>query len=276
MCSEKRAEFVLTGFGDEISANLPVQLDTLAEENMHYLELRSIWDKNVLDLDSAEVELSLRELESRGFAISAIASPIGKVPIDADFADHLPSFERALQMATIFGARYLRIFSFYVPQGRADRYRDEVMRRLSILAEGAEAAGVVLLHENERGIFGETPEHCLDIVRSVNSPALRLAFDPANFVQAGVRPFEHAYPLLADYIEYVHIKDALLSDGSTCLPGQGDGEIRELLSALKASGYRGFLSMEPHLMVAGRSFGFSGPAPFGEAVRALRDVLASL
>ncbi len=276
MGSEKRGEFVLTGFGDEISTNLSVQLDTLVAEDIRYIELRSIWGKNVLDLDSAEVDRSLRELESRGFGVSAIASPIGKVPIADDFAECLPRFEKALQMARIFGARYLRIFSFYLPEGGADHYRDEVVRRLSVFAGLAEAAGIVLVHENEREIFGETPERCLEILGGVHSPSLRLAFDPANFVQVGIRPMEEAYLPLCDDIAYVHIKDAVLSDGTIRLPGEGDGGIPQLLAALKARGYRGFLSLEPHQLVAGRSFGFSGPGPFRMAARALKRILSEL
>ncbi len=270
------AGFALTGFGDEISPDLSVQLDVLAAEGIRHLELRSIWDKNVLDLDADDVERALKELRSRAFAVSAIASPIGKVPLATDFAEYLGQFDKALQMAQIFGAPYVRIFSFYVPQGDVASYRKEVVHRLSVFAERAQAAGVILLHENERDIYGETPARCLEIVRGVNSPALRLAFDPANFVQVGISPMEEAYPILHDDVAYVHIKDAVFSDGGIRLPGQGDGGIPQLLAALRGRGFRGFLSMEPHQLVAGRNSGFSGPGPFATAARALKGILRSL
>lgn len=271
---EQEAEFELTGFGDEISPELTEQLDTLSSEGVRYLELRAIWDKNILDLDATDVERAREQLKSRRMAVSAIASPVGKVPVDATFTDQLTRLERALQMARAFSSRYVRIFSFYTPRGEEDRYRDEVVRRLFVMAQRAEDAGIILLHENDEELFGETPERGLEIMKAVASPALRTAFDPGNYVQIGVRPFDQAYPLLADYVEYVHIKDAVLSDGTMRLPGQGDGQIPELLAALKARGYRGFLSMEPHLTADGRMSGFSGPVLFTEAIRSLKKLIA--
>lgn len=265
--------FLLTGFGDEISPDLAEQLDTLLAEDIHHLELRSVWDRNVLDLNPGEVDRALTILESRGVAVSAIASPIGKVPIESDFGEQLKRFERALEMAHLFGSHYVRIFSFYPPEREPAQCRDEVVRRLSLFAERAEAAGIVLLHENDREIYGESPTRCAEIICGVNSPALRLVFDPANFVQAGVKPMEDAYPLLRDYIAYVHIKDAVFSDSTIRLPGQGDGDIALLLRSLRDRGYQGFLSLEPHQVIAGRSSGFSGPGPFKEAVRALKEIL---
>ena len=270
---EREAKFELTGFGDEISPELSEQLDLLSSEGVRCLELRGIWGKNILDLDRGDVERARQELRSRGMAVSAIASPIGNVPVDADFEEHLSSFQRALEMAQAFETSYVRIFSFYPPKGEEERYRDEVVRRLSVLAHRAEDAGVVLLHENDEELFGETPERDPEIMQAVASPALRTAFDPGNYVQIGVKPFDQAYPLLADYVEYVHIKDAVLSDGTMRLPGQGDGQIPELLAALKARGYRGFLSLEPHLTADGKMSGFSGPVLFAEAIRSLNKLL---
>ncbi len=90
---------------------------------------------------------------------------------------------------------------------------------------------MTLLHENEREIYGDTGERCHDIVATVGSPALRMAFDPANFVQVGVRPMDEAWPLLADYTTHIHIKDALFDGGAVRPAGQGDGAIPELLRA---------------------------------------------
>ena len=68
---------------------------------------------------------------------------------------------------------------------------------MRVLAEMAQTAGVVLLHENEKEIFGDIPERVLDIVESVNLPSLKLAWDAANYVQVGVIPFTEAYPMPA-------------------------------------------------------------------------------
>jgi sugar phosphate isomerase/epimerase len=141
------------------------------------------------------------------------------------------------------------------------------------LVRAAEGAGVTLLHENEKAIYGDTPVRCLDILQTIDSPILRAAWDPANFVQCGVRPFSEGYAALRPYIAYLHIKDALLGSGQIVPAGQGDGQWRETLAALRESGFDGFFSLEPHLASAGRFSGFSGPQQFHTAANAFKELL---
>jgi sugar phosphate isomerase/epimerase len=131
---------------------------------------------------------------------------------------------------------------------------------------------MVLLHENEKDIYGDTPERVLDLLESVNSPALRAAWDNANFVQVGVKPFSEAYPMLRPYLEYLQVKDAIAATGEVVPAGRGDGELLETLTALRDDGYTGFASLEPHLASAHELGGFSGPTAFGQAARALRSM----
>jgi sugar phosphate isomerase/epimerase len=134
---------------------------------------------------------------------------------------------------------------------------------------------VTLVHENEKEIYGDTAERCRDLVATIDSPALRMAFDPANFVQVGVRPMAEAWPLLAGYTTHIHVKDALLASGEVRPAGEGDGAIPELLDALVERNYHGFLTLEPHLKVAGPLGGFSGEAGMRLAIGALRGLLAA-
>ncbi len=265
----------LTGFADEIAPDLTVQLDTLEEEGISHLELRGIWGKNVMQLDEGELERARAELVRRGFGVSAIGSPIGKVDVTGDLDAHMREFLRALEIAERFGAPYLRLFSFYIPDGHDPaQYRDTVLHRMSEFARAAEATGITLVHENERRIYGDTDDRCLDILTSVNHPKLRSAFDPANFIQCGVKPFSNAWPKLAATVEYVHVKDAHHSDGRVVPAGQGDGDWPALLGALKERGYGGFMSLEPHLAAGGDFSGFSGPRLFKTAASALKSLLA--
>jgi sugar phosphate isomerase/epimerase len=268
--------FVLSGFADEISPDLDVQLDVLAKLGLKHLELRGVWGKNVLALNDDEAQTIKRELDKRGVKVSAIGSPIGKIKIDDPFEPHLKAFHRALELAERFQSQYIRLFSFFVPEGQADAYRSQVMERLGALLEAARERPVTLLHENERYIYGDIPRRCRDIHDTFASPQLRMTFDPANFIMCGVRPFTEGYELLKDYIEYVHVKDGLMAEQRVVPAGQGDGQVRELLSALKARGFDGYLSLEPHLSSAGPFSGFSGPELFGVAVKALRTLLTEI
>ena len=146
---------------------------------------------------------------------------------------------------------------------------------MRVMAERAEQAGVVLLHENEKEIFGDVPERVLDIVESVDLPSLRLAWDAANYVQVGVTPFTAAYELLKPYTVYIQVKDAILATGEVVPAGQGDGQVRETVRALLADGYDGFFSMEPHLGSTNPLGGFSGGDHFVRATKAFTEILDS-
>ncbi|UOF89489.1 sugar phosphate isomerase/epimerase [Fodinisporobacter ferrooxydans] len=268
---------ILTGFADEISPDLKVQLDILESERIKHIEFRGAWGKNVLKLSDEELQQVKAEMDRRGIQMSSVGSPIGKIKITDDFEQHLVDFDRAIDVANMFNAPYIRIFSFFIPQGEDPaQYRNEVIGRMQALVKRAEAAGVVLLHENEKEIYGDIAERCLDILETCQSPHLRCAFDPANFVQCGVKPFANGFPLLENYIEYVHIKDALFDQGKVVPAGEGDGEVLDVLKALQRKGYSGFLSLEPHLKAAGSFSGFSGPELFKTATSALKGLLAQI
>ena len=105
---------------------------------------------------------------------------------------------------------------------------------------------------------------------------MRATFDAANFVQCGIRPHCEAYELLRPYLVYVRVKDALAATGEVVPAGDGDGQVRETLGELRDSGFHGYLSLEPHLALAGRLGGYSGPDGFRRACGALKALLADL
>jgi sugar phosphate isomerase/epimerase len=266
--------WTLTGFADEISPELEEQLETLGEESISYMELRSAWNTNVLDLSDDELHRVKSTTAERGIRISSIGSPIGKVPVKDPFGPHLERFRRALHAADVMETPYIRIFSFFMPEGQEPgRYREEVLDRMRIMAGEAEDSGVTLLHENEKKIYGDVPSRCVDILSGVGSPALRAAWDAANFVQCGISPFDEGYASLRPYLEYVHVKDALSGSDRVVPAGEGDGQLPETLSALRASGFDGFFSLEPHLASAGTYSGFSGPELFRKAAGAFKELL---
>jgi sugar phosphate isomerase/epimerase len=266
--------WTLSGFSDEISPDLHEQCEVASGLGLKYLEIRSAWNVNILDLDADQLGTLQQTLKEFDLSVSSIGSPIGKIPIDEDFAPHLGRMQHAAEVARRLGAPYVRIFSFFIAEGDdPDRHRDEVLRRMRALTEVAEQYGVVLLHENEKEIYGDIPRRCLDIVTAIGSPNLRLAWDAANFVQVGVRPFTDGYAALRPYIDYIQIKDARLADASVVVAGAGDGEIVETIRALHADGFDGFFSLEPHLADYNAQGGFSGAELWTSAWQAFTDIL---
>jgi len=268
------AMWTLSGFADEISPDLDEQVALVTRLGLRYIELRSAWDVNVLDLDGDQLCRVKTTLDGAGLGVSSIGSPIGKIAITDDNAPHLERMRHAADVAKLFGAPYIRMFSYFMPAGAdPDGYRDEVISRIADLAAIAEDAGVTLIHENEKEIFGDIPRRCLDIVEAVNSPALALTWDNANFVQCGVRPFAEAYPLLGQHVAYLQVKDALAADGTVVPAGEGDGEFRQTMRAFAAAGFDGFVSLEPHLGYGHSLGGFSGPENWTRAFRAFTAIL---
>jgi sugar phosphate isomerase/epimerase len=261
--------WTLSGFGDEIDPDPVVQLAVLRALGARFIEVRSAWGTNVVALTDEQLADLGRLVSSRGMGVSAIASPLGKVDYRSSFDDELHRLSRAIAAAHELHARYIRIFSFYRPAGvPVAAIRDEVLRRLSAMAALAARNDVVLLHENEKNIYGDIPSRVLDLIESIGSPSLRVAWDSANFVQVGVRPHTDGYSMLRPHLEYLQVKDAIAANGEVVPAGEGDGELVATLTALRDDGYSGYASLEPHLATQSPTGGFSGPAEFGRAARA--------
>lgn len=278
----------ISAFGDEIAPGLEEQLAVLSEHDVAGLELRSAWGVNVVELGAERLDQAARLLRQAGIAVSAVGSPIGKVEIESDFDAELARLRAALEAAKRLQTEKIRVFSFFIPDGRHGAFRDEVLRRMSAYAREAAAQELTLVHENESYIYGDDDEHCRDLVESVGSPALQVAFDPANFVQVGVRPFDEAWPMLAKHVVRFHVKDAVTVDRDGIAPypahapelnlmasvrpaGEGEGQLPELMRALEQNDYRGYLVVEPHLHFRLAETG--GAERFAVALTALHRVL---
>ena len=234
--------WTLTGFADEISQDLTEQIALLNELGVRHIEFRSAWNTKVLDLTDEQLERAAH----------------------------------AIGVAKFFGTPYIRIFSFFIPEGDDPaQHREAVIDRTRALVRLAEAGGVTLLHENEKDIYGDVPDRVVDLLTSIDSPNYRAIFDPANYVQCGVRPFDEAYPKVREFTDYIHCKDASATEVDAeglnlVLPcGEGDGQVREVIAALAESGYDGFFSLEPHLAEFDAFGGLSGPRLWTKAHAAL-------
>ena len=237
------ADIKLCAFADEAGDSLADQIKAMQENGIGLLELRSIDKVNVTKFTNEQVKEYKKQLDDAGIGVWAIGSPIGKVKIEDDFNIDLDLCKRTIEIANMFEAKSLRMFSFYGTNGE-EKYRDTVMERLAKYVEAARGSGVTLCHENEKGIYGDIAVRCLEIHK--NLPELKCVFDPANYVQCGQDTLE-AWEMLEPYVFYGHIKDSL-ADGSIVPPGKGIGHLREYLPKFVAKGCQ-VLTLEPHLKV---------------------------
>ena len=131
------SNFIITGFSDEIDSNIKIQFQELNKLGIEYYEPRFINDKNIADLDVKETEELLELMNEHGIKASSIGSPIGKISITDDFEPHFEKFKNVVRIAKALGTKYIRMFSFFVASEDCEKYRDEVIGRLSQLIEYA-------------------------------------------------------------------------------------------------------------------------------------------
>ena len=276
-------------FADEASAMMDEQIKAMQRNSLQGLEIRSVDGENVSMITLEKGKEVFRKLSDAGLQVWSIGSPIGKIDIEKDdFNQHMDVLKRTIEIAHELKSENIRIFSFYLPHGKApEEYKNEVMDRLHSMAEAAKGSGVVLCHENEKGIYGDNAARCSEILTEV--PELAGVFDPANFVQCGQDTLE-AWSLLKNRIKYLHIKDAMFADGSVVPAGRGEGNVPFIVKEFLAMGGRQ-MTVEPHLKVfsglnalerkgeqtrMGSSYVYeTNDEAFDAACAALREILAS-
>ena len=282
------AKFILSAFADEASPLLDEQIKALQEEGISLIELRGVDCKNVSALTLEEAAAVKQKLDAAGIRLSALGSPYGKASLGVAFDEHLALFKHGLALCKVLDCKRIRMFSFYPAEGVSpEDSREEVLRRLQIMIDLARDAGVQLVHENEKGIYGDDAQRNADLLNTFGEE-LGFAFDPANFIQCGVKPIE-AYEQLHERITYMHIKDALMADGAVVCAGHGDGDVPEILRRLNEErDGEIILTVEPHLTVFKglqdlqdeelkhhESYPDSRTA-FHAAVQALKDILTTI
>lgn len=240
---------IISGFFDEISPSFSEQVKAMSHLHINHMVLRGFNGKNINDYSKEEL---LHEVFSTiiasGKKIHAIGSPLGKVRIDDEEAikKNTRDLHKLIAFAKLLHIPYIRIFSFYIPEHvNPSDVEMQVIKHLSSWSNIAKEAGIILLLENEKMVYGDNAIRCHKILQFINSPYLRLAFDFANFVQVNEDPLQ-AFDLLSPYIVDFHIKDA--HNGMNVLCGTGDGKIEQIIRRSIPMSHIRFYTLEPHLV----------------------------
>jgi 3-dehydroshikimate dehydratase len=268
----------ISAFADEISQDPKEHMDCMEANGVKYIELRGAWGQNVMKWTDEQCMELKKMYGDRGFGIASIASPIGKIKMDDDYRKHFDEFKRAVDLAEMFDAPYIRIFSFYPAEGQdiADD-RGKVLARLEEMVSYVVDYDVTLALENESNLFGAYPERCAYLAEALDTKQLVMAFDPANFVVMGVKDiYRTCWLPLKKYVGYFHIKDWKYGDKIGVPAGEGDGDIPKILSDAASNRYDGFLALEPHLAKGGQFSGETGPELFKVATDALKKICGNV
>ena len=233
-------------FADEASPLIDNQISAMLRNGLNGLEIRNVDCINVSDITLQKAKEVKEKLDANGLITWSIGSPIGKINlIDDDFEAHLEKLRHTCEIANILGSKNIRMFSFFISkQLNPDDYKGEVIERLGEMLDIAKLYGIQLSHENEKGIYGDTAERCLELYKAL--PQLRGIFDPANFIQCKEDTLK-AWNMLKDYINYLHIKDAM-EDGNVVPAGEGVGKLDIIIKEFVSRGGSS-ITLEPHLKV---------------------------
>ena len=252
------AKFDLSAFTDEYSNDFSAQIEGMLLNGVKYTEIRGVNGKNISEISLKEAGEIKKMLDDNGLAVWSVGSPLGKIKLNDDIDKHIELTKHVCEIANVLGTPRIRVFSFYVPDTSDIKpYSGQVFDYMGKMLKASEPYGVILCHENEKGIYGEKTEGVLDIMHQFGN-GYRCIFDPANFLQAGVTTYPDAFEKLKDYIYYMHIKDCR-ADKSIAPAGKGEGKIPEILRELDKRSDTVVLTVEPHLRV------FSGLAALEES-----------
>ncbi len=240
-----------SGISDEAGKDIDTQIRAHRELGWKHIELRNVDGVNVTDLCDETFEVVSGKVASAGLAVSDFGSQLcnWSRPITKHPGIDVQELKRAVPRMHQLGCKYIRTMSYPNAGWPDERWRREVVERLTALAAIAEDNGIVLVHENCDGWGGQGPGQTLELLESVGSESLKLVWDTGNPIAHDQDAWDY-YRQVRDHIVYVHIKDAVKEpDGGIryTFPGEGDGRVQDVLSDLKSRGYQGGLSIEPHL-----------------------------
>ena len=256
---------------DEIGDDVGRSCELIREWGMSHVELRTLWGRNVLQLEDDDLARARDVIRAHGLTVTGIASPVFKSPLSgepqevaADFAlagaerfeEQLALLERTFELCTYFDTRMARVFTFWREPWDAD-LAAAVADKLAVAAERAQRAGILLVVENEPvctvGTGRQLGELDTALRRAAGEhiEAIALLWDPGNALAAGeARPYPDGYAALdPSRIAHVHLKDATIdaAGAATFVPvGQGSVDYRGQLRRLVQDGYRGTFVLEPH------------------------------
>ena len=265
----------LTGFADEAASDIATQIKATKELGWSHIEARNVNGKNIHDISDAEFDDAAARLEEAGVAINCFGSAIanwGKA-IDEPFDSSLAEAKRAIPRMRRLGTKLIRIMSFAVLKDRKpdDQMEEERFRRLRELHRMLTDAGITPVHENCMNYGGMGWTYTLKLVENV--PGLKLVFDTGNPVFSDDRSKPEPYPKqsswefyskVREHVAYVHIKDGNWDPAGQkavyTFPGEGQGDVKKIVTDLLRRGYTGGISIEPHLAVVFHDASVTAPA----------------
>ena len=261
----------LTGFADEASSDLAVQIKATRELGWEFIETRNINGKTLGTLSDEEFEQVEAMLAESGVKFNCYGSAVANWAChprkEEDFQRSIADLQCAIPRMQKLGIKMLRAMSFLTPndeQPDSPELEEIIFKKVRHLVEICADNGIIYGHENCMNYGGLSFQHTLKMIEKVNHDSLKLIYDTGNpcfnYRTIGSKPYPlqsswEFYKNVREHIVYVHIKDAVAlpredgvrPDAVFTWAGEGTGDVRAIVKDLLASGYDGGFSMEPHV-----------------------------
>ncbi len=265
--------WTLSAFADESAGDTDGQIKALKEAGISHIDPRNVDGHNISALPEELAKAVAEKYKAAGISVGMFGSPIGKITLLDDMQEDLDRLKHLAKLAPIFDCNQVRIFSYYTGEGNdisAAEFEKESISRLKELKSLAADLGMVLFHENERHIFGDTCKQVEAIADALHDgKTFKLIFDFDNYNQSGDDVWAN-WERLRSRTDAFHLKDS--DENNMHVPiGQGAGHAKKILKDAQDRGWSGQLSLEPHLK---RSEAVMATGPSGVANQALKDMSA--
>ena len=283
--------FKLGIFPDEISQDFERALHVTAKEfGLKYIDLRTLWNKNLIDLTEMDLKRAKRMIEKQGLLVSCIASPFLKSKLresstvqgdtffmeEKSYEENLDILRHCIELAKMFSTKLVRCFSFWKEGEFNEEILEEIVSKFKKPLEIVKNEGIILALENEYACNIGTGAQARRLLKEIDSPNLKLIWDPGNAFFAGEIPYPDGYEKIKDEIIEVQIKDAAPNRKTGKmewkLVGAGEIDFKGQLQSLLNNRFEGVVSLENEYVPS------TGDKEQGtrESFHELKKILASL
>ncbi len=260
----------LAAITDEISHDFEHALDVLQEYGASGAELRGLWETNIADLTDEQAARARAALKQRNMKVVCLSTPFYKCDLVADgsaedeaagplhlakprgLEQQLELLQRCVRLAHTFDTTLLRVFTFWRKAPLTPELEARIVDAFAAPLELAAREGVTLVLENEHSCYIGTGAEAARIAAEIDSPHLKLVWDPGNAFAAGEIPYPAGYEAVKPWLAHIHVKDGRMVETPQgphtewCVIGEGEIDYKGQFDALKRDGYTGFVSLETH------------------------------
>lgn len=241
-----KRNFSLGVITDEVTQDIFEAAAFCQKHGLDCMEVRSVNDHSPFDFTDKDIEDIKAAAKKYNLSVCAISAPLYKCDIDDDaaVAAHQSNFELCAKRAKELGAKYIRGFDFW-DNGSS---LDVRAKKYNKIAEICEKHDIICVIEADPSVHSNTPHKTAELVKAINSPYIKVLFDPGNEVWVNEKASADAYDAVKPYLAHIHIKDADIIDGKPDAVKVGTGlvDYKTLFEKLIVDGYSGAVMLETH------------------------------